>query len=39
MSFTTSVKSEVAANELIEKANAAGGLDNITVIIVLNKND
>ena len=29
---------EVAADELIEKANAAGGLDNITVIIVLNKN-
>ena len=29
---------EVAADELIEKANKAGGLDNITVIIVLNKN-
>lgn len=29
---------EVAADELIEKANQAGGLDNITVVIVLNKN-
>ena len=29
---------EVAADELIEKANMAGGLDNITVVIVLNKN-
>ena len=30
---------EVATDELIEKANMAGGLDNITVIIVINKND
>ena len=29
---------EVAADELINKANEAGGLDNITVVIVLNKN-
>ena len=29
---------EVATDKLIEKANEAGGLDNITVIIVLNKN-
>jgi len=30
---------EVATDRLIEKANQAGGLDNITVIIVLNKNN
>lgn len=29
---------EVATDKLIDKANNAGGLDNITVIIVLNKN-
>ena len=29
---------EVATDKLIDKANEAGGLDNITVIIVLNKN-
>jgi len=29
---------EVATDKLIEKANENGGLDNITVIIVLNKN-
>jgi len=29
---------EVATDKLINKANGAGGLDNITVIIVLNKN-
>ena len=29
---------EVASEKLINKANDAGGLDNITVIIVLNKN-
>ena len=29
---------EVAADELIDKANKAGGLDNITVVIVINKN-
>ena len=29
---------EVATDKLIEKANAAGGLDNITVVVVLNKN-
>ncbi len=30
---------EVATDKLIDKANEAGGLDNITVIIVLNKNN
>lgn len=30
---------EVATDKLIEKANDAGGLDNITVIIVWNKNN
>lgn len=30
---------ECATEKLIDKANDAGGLDNITVIIVLNKND
>ena len=30
---------EVATDKLINKANEAGGLDNITVIIVLNKNN
>lgn len=29
---------EVAAEKLVNKANEAGGLDNITVIVVLNKN-
>lgn len=29
---------EIATDKLIKKANEAGGLDNITVIIVLNKN-
>ena len=29
---------EVAADKLVNKANEAGGLDNITVIVVLNKN-
>ena len=29
---------EVATDKLIDKANSAGGLDNITVIVVLNKN-
>ena len=28
---------ELAENNLIEKANEAGGLDNITVIIINNK--
>ena len=30
---------EVATDKLIDKANENGGLDNITVIIVLNKNN
>lgn len=30
---------EIATDKLIEKANEAGGLDNITVIIVQNKNN
>ena len=30
---------EVATDKLINKANENGGLDNITVIIVLNKNN
>jgi len=30
---------EVATDKLINKANDAGGLDNITVIVVLNKNN
>ena len=30
---------EVATDKLIDKANETGGLDNITVIIVLNKNN
>ena len=30
---------EVATEKLIDKANEAGGLDNITVIVVLNKNN
>ena len=30
---------EVATDKLVDKANEAGGLDNITLIIVLNKNN
>ena len=30
---------EVATDKLVNKANEAGGLDNITVIVVLNKNN
>ena len=30
---------DIATNKLVDKANENGGLDNITVIIVLNKNN